>query len=123
MSLSSAEAKYQALCTMTCEVIWLRRLLHDAREEKKEVSVIKCDNHSSIKLANNPVFHKNTKHIDTQFHFVREKVYSKEIFIEYYKACDNVADIFTKPLVKVKFELFRGMLGLQDNPFSIKGEN
>eukprot|EP00253_Pinus_taeda_P030305 PITA_30305 len=123
VSLSSTKAGYQVACAMTCESIWLRRLPHDAREENKEVIVIKCDNQSSIKLANNPVFHKNTKHIDTQFHFVREKVQSKEIFAEYCKTCDNMADIFTKPLGEVKFELFGGMLGHQDNPFSIKGEN
>ena len=73
------------------------------QEEQKETTIIKCDNQSSIKLANNPMFHKNMKHIDTQFHFVREKVQSKEIFIKYCKTCDNMADIFTKPLGKVKF--------------------
>lgn len=101
----------------TCEAVWLRRLLHDAREEKKVATVIKCDNQISIKLANNPVFHKNTKNIDTQFHFVREKVQSKEINIEYCSTCDNVVDIFTKPLGRIKFELFREVLGILVNPF------
>lgn len=96
------------MCAVKCEFIWLRRLLHDAREEKKEVTVIKCDNQSSIKLVNNPVFHKNLKHIDTQFHFVRENVQSKENFIEYCKTCDNVAAIFTKPLKKVKLNCLGG---------------
>ena len=41
--------------------------------------------------------------------------------MEYCKTCDNLADIFTKPLGRVKFEVFIGMLGVQDNPFSIKG--
>ena len=41
--------------------------------------------------------------------------------MEYCKTCDNLADIFTKPLGHVKFELFRGMLGVQHKPFSIKG--
>jgi len=68
------------------------------------------------------MFHKNTKHIDTQFHFVREKVQSKEIHLVYCNTCDNVADIFTKPLGKIKFEIFREMLGIFVNPFSIKGE-
>ena len=76
-----------------------------------------------MKLAYNPIFHKNTKHIDTQFHFVREKLQSKEIFVEYCKSCDNMADIFTKPLGRINFELLRGMLGIQSNPFSIKGES
>eukprot|EP00253_Pinus_taeda_P031210 PITA_31210 len=121
VALSSCEAEYQALCAATCEAIWLRRLLKDAGKAQKQPTSIKSDNQSTIKLAYNPVFHKNTKHIDTQFHFVREKIQSNEIAVEYCKTCDNVADIFTKPLARVKFELFRKMLGVQENPFSIKG--
>lgn len=34
-----------------------------------------------------------------------------------------MADTFAKPLGKVMFDFFRGMLGLQDNPFSTKGES
>lgn len=110
------------MCAAMCEAVWLRRPLQDVGEEQTITTKIKCDNKSSIKLANNPVFHKNTKHIDTQFHFVREKVEYKEIRLEYCNTCDNVADIFTKPLVKVKFEMFREMLDIFVNPFSIKGE-
>eukprot|EP00253_Pinus_taeda_P026473 PITA_26473 len=121
VALSSCEAEYQALCAATCEAIWLRRLLNYAGKEQKNPTSIKSDNQSTIKLAYNLVFHKNTKHIDTHFHFIREKLQSKEIIVEYCKTCDNMADIFTKPLACVKFELFRGMLGVQDNPFSIKG--
>lgn len=65
--LSSAQAEYQAMCAATCEAVWLRRLLLDAGEEYKVATMIKCDNDSSIKLVNNPIFHKNIKHTDTQF--------------------------------------------------------
>eukprot|EP00253_Pinus_taeda_P028118 PITA_28118 len=112
VALSSCEAEYQALCAAMCEAIWLKRLLNDAGKEQKNSTSIKSDNQSTIKLAHNPVFHKNTKHIDTPLHFIREKVQSKEIIVEYCKTFDNVADIFTKPLARVKFELFRGMLGV-----------
>eukprot|EP00253_Pinus_taeda_P032596 PITA_32596 len=74
VALSSCEGEYQAFCVATCEAIWLRRLLSDASEGKREETSIKTDNQSTIKLAYNPVLHKNTKHIDTQFHFVREKI-------------------------------------------------
>ena len=98
-----------------------RRLLHDAIEEQKYATVTTCDNQSSIKLANNPVFHKNTRLINTQFHFVREKVGSKDIYIEYCNTFDNATHIFTKPLGRIKFELFREMLGVLVNSFSING--
>eukprot|EP00253_Pinus_taeda_P030351 PITA_30351 len=98
VALSSCEDEYQALCVATCEAIWLRRLLKHAGKEQKNSTSIKSDNQSTTKLAHNLVFHKNTKHIDTQLHFIREKVQSKEIIVEYCKTCDNVADIFTKPL-------------------------
>lgn len=121
VALSSCEREYQALCAATCEAIWLRRLLSDAGEGQKAATNIKTDNQSTIKLAYNPVFHKNTKHIDTQFHFVREKIQSKEICVDYCNTCDNLADIFTKPLGRIEFELLRGMLGVHNNPFFIKG--
>eukprot|EP00253_Pinus_taeda_P024184 PITA_24184 len=76
IALSSTEAEYQAMCVAACEVVWLRRILQYAGEEQIEATIINCDNKSSIKLAYNPTFHKSTKQIDTQFHFVREKVQS-----------------------------------------------
>ncbi len=39
--------------------------------------VIYCDNISSILLANNPVYHARTKHIEVHYHFIREKVLAK----------------------------------------------
>jgi hypothetical protein len=110
VSLSSTEEEYKALCATSCEVVWLRRLLQDVGEEQKEPTMIKCDNQSSIKLVNNPIFHARTKHVDAQFHFVREKLQSNEIALMYCNTCENVVDIFTKPLGKIKFELFREML-------------
>eukprot|EP00253_Pinus_taeda_P022894 PITA_22894 len=74
VALSLCEAEYQALCAAMCEAIWLRRLLNDVGKEHKNSTSIKSDNQSTIKLAHNPMFHKNTKHIDTQLHFIREKI-------------------------------------------------
>jgi len=73
VSFSSTKAEYKALFAATSEVVWLRRLLQDVGEEQKEPTMIKCDNQSSIKLANNPIYHARTKHVDAQFLFVREK--------------------------------------------------
>jgi hypothetical protein len=74
--------------------------------------MIKCDNQSSINLVKNLIFHARTKHVDAQFHFFREKLQSNEIALMYCNTSENVSDIFTKPLGKIKFELFREMLGV-----------
>ena len=41
--------------------------------------LVNCDNESAIKLAGNPVFHARSKHIETHYHFVREKVLLQDI--------------------------------------------
>ena len=112
VSLSSTEAEYKALCTATCEAIWLRRILEDVGEKQKVPTIIQCDNQSSIKLANNPVYHARSKHIETHYHFVREKIQSNEIDVLYCNTNDNVADIFTKPLGKAKFVICRDKIGV-----------
>jgi hypothetical protein len=110
------------LCATICEVVWLRRLLQDIGEKRKKPTLIKCDNQSSINIANNPIFHERTKHVEAQFYFVREKLQSNEIALMYCNTSENVVYIFTKPLGKIKFELFREMLAVEVNPLSIKGE-
>jgi len=116
ISLSSTEAEYKALFSSTCEAIWLRRILEDVGEGQQEPTVIRCDNQSTIKLGNNLVCHARSKHIDTQYHFVREKVQSKGISLIYCNKNENVADIFTKPLGKAKFEFCRSKLCAVENP-------
>jgi hypothetical protein len=71
------------LCAATCEVVWLRRLLQDVGEEQKEPMMIRCHNQSSINIAKNPIFHASIKHVEAQFHFVREKLQSNEIALMY----------------------------------------
>lgn len=68
-----------------------------------------------IKLAKNPVFNVQNKHIEIQQHFIKGKVQNGEISLRYYATQDQVANIFTKPLDKEKFENFKDMLGLMVN--------
>ena len=63
-ALISAEAKYMATSTASCEAIWLRKLLLNLLKKRMESIEIMCDNQSCLKLSENPVFHDWLKHID-----------------------------------------------------------
>ena len=80
-------------------------------------TAINCDNQSSIKLENNLVYHARSKLIETQHHFVKEKIQSREIELMYCKTSENMVDIFTKPLGKTKFIIYKDMLGIMKKTF------
>ena len=73
-------------------------LLKDLRIFLPTRPMLWCDNISVISLAANPVFHARTKHVEVDYHFIREKVLQKAMEIRYVNTIDQVADIFTKGL-------------------------
>jgi histone deacetylase 1/2 len=76
-------------------------LLKELRISQPRAHVLWCDNLGATYLAANPVFHARTKHIEVDFHFVREKVALGALDIRFVSSQDQVADAFTKPLTKV----------------------
>ncbi len=88
-------------------------LMKNVQNEKIEKPLIIFeDNQSTIKTANNMIQSERTKHIDVRHHFIREKVAEKRIEVKYLKTDDQIADIFTKSLQRVKHEKFTRELGL-----------
>ena len=59
-----------------------------------------------MNLAKSPVNHQRSKHIDIKYHFIRSEINSGIISLEYTPTDMNVADIFTKPMTKVKLDKF-----------------
>ena len=100
------------MSSATCKAVWLRRILEDIGEKQTEPTKVHCDNQSAVKLEHNPVYHARTKHIELQHHFIREKIESKKIKLIYCNTSDNVADIFTKHVGKIHFEIFKHKLGV-----------
>jgi hypothetical protein len=121
VALSSTEAKYKGATITTCEVVWLHKLLLDLGQLVDVLVVIYCDNISSILLANNPVYHARTKHIEMHYHFIRKKVLAKEIDLIHVSTKNQVADIFTKALGIDKLKKFRQMLGVLEVDLSLRG--
>jgi hypothetical protein len=58
------------------------------------------------------VFHATSKHIEIDFHFIRERVMKKQLEILFIPSKDQVADEFTKPLPYREFEDFKHNLNL-----------
>ena len=111
-SLSTAEAEYVALSSAAQEAIWLRRLLAELWLKEINPTVIREDNQGAIAIANNPVSHARTKHIDIKYHFIRDAVINKTIVLEYCRTEDMIADILTKALCKGRFQFLRMGLGI-----------
>jgi len=72
VATSSTEAEYMASCHATKEAMWLCALLKLIGFKQKQPTLISCDNNGSNTLGRDPSFHKQTKHIDIQYHYVRK---------------------------------------------------
>ncbi|MCO5593259.1 hypothetical protein L7F22_047266 [Adiantum nelumboides] len=121
VALLSTEAEYKGGAVAACEVAWLEMLLQDLDIQVQDPVVIYCDNLSSIQLAQNPMFHARTKHIEVHYHFIRERVLDGDINLAYIGTEDKAADLFTKALGAEKLRRFRGMLGLRDMALKLRG--
>ena len=112
VALSSTEAEYKAACFAACEAVWLRRILGDMGAVQEQPTELLCDNQSCMAIAKNPVFHARTKHIEVQYHFVRELIVGEEVDLQYCPTVDNCADIFTKALGRDPLERHLHRLGI-----------
>ena len=64
--------------------------------------IIWCDNINAISLASNPIYHARMKHLEVDYHYIREKVVNKELAVQYVSTHEQIADIFTKGLSSKK---------------------
>jgi histone deacetylase 1/2 len=97
VSRSSTEAEYKALADGTAETMWIQSVLKELGVFLSSPPVLWCDNLGATYLTANPVFHARTKHIEINFHFVREKVALGALDVRFISTGDQLADVFTKP--------------------------
>ena len=71
---SSTEAEYRAMAHGVCELLWLQTFLHDLGILKDGPMKLYCDNKAVINIAHNPAQHDRTKHIEIDWHFIKEKL-------------------------------------------------
>ena len=114
VSRSSSEAEYRALASATCELQWITYLLRDLQVPHSQLSILYCDNTSALHIAANPVFHERTKHLDIDYHLVREKSQEGLMLLLPVPSSNQLADIFTKALPPRSFPQNLSKLQLQD---------
>jgi hypothetical protein len=112
VSRSSTEAEYKSLANATIELIWVEALLCELGVKLTERPCLWCDNLGATYLSANPVFRARTKHIEIDFHFVRERVANKQLEVRFISSRDQVADGFTKALPIAHLREFRRNLNL-----------
>jgi hypothetical protein len=112
VALSSTESEYMALLHALKELIWLHRFLKEIGYDVNDQNTIYCDNQSAIALAHNPEHHARTKHIDIQYHFVRNCVEDRTTRLEYCPTEDMLADGLTKALGPERHRKLTRMMGM-----------
>jgi hypothetical protein len=105
VTLSSTEAEYVALCSTAQECVYLRRLFASMHAEQTLPTVIYEDNMSTLALANREQAEcsDRTKHIDVRYHYTRQLITTAQIALEHIATTEQLADVFTKDLDKIKF--------------------
>ena len=109
---STTEAEYLAASSTTKEIIWHRRLLSSLGHHPVSPTPLFTDNQSALRLIKNPEFHRRTKHIDVQYHVIREAFLADILLPSFVSTHDQLANIFTKALPKDTFQRLRHQLGM-----------
>ena len=131
VALSSTEAEYMTLTLTAKETTWLRLLMTElemmtTKNESSKINVLKResiialkdDNQSVIALTNNFVLHSRIKHIDIQYHFIRNEILKRRIDLIYVLIENMIANELTKSLTHVKFFTFVRQLNMKISTFN-----
>lgn len=112
VATSTLEAEYMASAAAAKEAIWWRSIQRGLNYNTTAPTQLFGDSQGAIALAKNPEQHSRTKHIDVQYHFIREQVELQTIAIKYISTHRMVADGLTKALDSTKHKKMTALLGL-----------
>jgi hypothetical protein len=113
VALSSVEAEYMASTAATKEALWFRQFLSELMVKTRLPIPINSDSRGAIALTKNPEYHSRTKHIDIQYHFVRNHVIEGRIVFNYCPTSEMVADALTKAISTTQHNMCIDGLGLR----------
>ncbi|GJX61073.1 hypothetical protein Tco_0293973 [Tanacetum coccineum] len=111
-AISSTKAEYISLSVCCAQILWMRSQLTDYGFQFNKIPLY-CDNKSVIALCFNNVQHSRAKHIDVRYHFIKEQVENGVVKLYVVRTEYQLADIFTKPLPRERFNFLIEKLGMR----------
>jgi hypothetical protein len=96
------------------DMLWVRNLLRELKVLRDRRLNIWCDNKSAICIANNPVQHDRTKHVEIDRFFIKEKLDAGIIKINYVNTGQQIADCLTKRFGAKECNLACDKMGMTD---------
>ena len=108
VTASTPESEYIALAHGLKELLWTKQIIEELGIKIRTPILVHEDNQTCIKIAENPMSQKRTRHMDIRYHFIRDFVQDKTIKLVYCQTDFQQADILTKPLARPAFERLRG---------------
>ena len=115
IATSTTYAEYIALTTAAQEAVSLKLLFNAFRTNTSSAVPIYEDNQGAVAISeNHGAQSSKSKHFDVRYHYVRELITLKQIVVHKISSADNLADIFTKALARIKHTAFsHAVLGIK----------
>ncbi|GJT27588.1 retrovirus-related pol polyprotein from transposon TNT 1-94 [Tanacetum coccineum] len=115
-----SKAEYIALSGFCAQILWMRSQLTNYGFQFNKIPLY-CDNNSVIVLCCNNVQHSRAKHIDVRYHFIKEQVENAIVKLYFVRTEYQLANIFTKPLPRERFNFLIKKLGMRSmSPETLK---
>ena len=112
VSLSSTESEHMIASKVACEIMWMCYLFEEIGYDMMRPSLLLVDNQSALQVAKHPEHQSTMKHVHQAYHWICDHVNCGLISVLHIPGNLNPADIFTKPLGRLKFLHFCSMLSL-----------
>ena len=122
ISRSSTQFEYHALATTVAELCWIHQMLKDINIFLSFAPKLWCDNVLALAIASNPVFNARNKHVEVDYHLVREKVLHKDLQVRYIATGDQLADKFTNSLSSSRFLYLHSKTMVSLGPLVLRGD-
>jgi len=113
--------KPEALANAYVELVWIQTLLNELQISTPCAPTLFCDNIGATYLTSNPIYHARTKHIEIDYHFVRDQVTDKLLNVRFISGKDHIVNALTKPLPASRFLHLASNLNVRPLTSSLRG--